>query len=44
MQYDLFPSSLLSPYPVDRNGADDGLSALVHMHMFNPHELGAAAP
>jgi hypothetical protein len=35
--------SLLSLYPVDRNGADDRLSALIDMHMLNPHELRAAA-
>jgi len=26
------------------NGADDGLSALVHMYMLNPHVLRAAVP
>jgi hypothetical protein len=30
--------------PVDSNGADDRLSALVHINMLNPHELRATAP
>jgi hypothetical protein len=38
-----------APHPAplirsDSNGADDGLPALVHMNMLNPHELRAAAP
>ena len=28
--------------PVNSNGADDGLSALVHMHMLNPDNLRTA--
>jgi hypothetical protein len=34
----------LSLRPINSNRADDGLSALVHMHMLNPHELRAATP
>jgi hypothetical protein len=30
--------------PVDSHGTYDGLPAVVHMNMLNPHELRAAVP
>jgi hypothetical protein len=36
-----FGAGNIIPHPVavDSNGADDCLAALIHMNMFNPHEL-----
>jgi hypothetical protein len=36
--------SLIFRYPRVVHGADDGLPALVHVHMLNDHALLAAAP
>jgi hypothetical protein len=36
--------SVRSLRPVDSNGANERLAALVHMNMLNPHVLRAAVP